>query len=468
MKNISIRIKVLAPIIILSVVILLSCGFAIINEKNLIQTSYVISDDCSQNIELLLEMQSNLESIGKNMYGHCKAENVTTKNQYSDNIKTQISDIQDLFSKYEKQNLTSKEKEYIGAMKTKFEKYNIGIDTVLKCSMKEDSEGERIAINVIEKPAEDYLNYKITSLINLRKAEMNDALKSQDDAYNAAILSSAIFILIAIFMAIFSVIVCSRGINLSDDSAKDISATMEELSASMSNVSTSVVGISEQLSNIGASVQELSAGSDALLTYTDEMEQSAIELKNNAIHNKTNTSDMTSKIISKLQVAMEESKKVEQISQLTNDILSIASQTNLLALNASIEAARAGEAGRGFSVVAAEISQLSDSSRDTATHIQEINQLVIETVHELTNHVNEIVNQFHNMSSELRTQTEHVQEYAINISNSVSESSDGIQNAAANTENLSNEIANISNRIMENKEVASILNKEADRFVIES
>ena len=80
MKNISIRIKVLAPIIILSVVILLSYGFATINEKNLIQTSYVISDDCSQNIELLLEMQSNLESIGKNMYGHCKAENVTTKN----------------------------------------------------------------------------------------------------------------------------------------------------------------------------------------------------------------------------------------------------------------------------------------------------------------------------------------------------------------------------------------------------
>ena len=160
----------------------------------------------------------------------------------------------------------------------------------------------------------------------------------------------------------------------------------------MSDVTNSVSGISGQLSNIGASVQELSAGSDELLRYTDKMEQSALGLKNNAIKNKNEASNMTQAIISKLQEAMEESKQVEQIKQLTNDILNIASQTNLLALNASIEAARAGEAGRGFSVVASEISQLSDSSRDTATHIQDINNLIIDAVRQLTNHANELVN----------------------------------------------------------------------------
>ena len=46
------------------------------------------------------------------------------------------------------------------------------------------------------------------------------------------------------------------------------------------------------------------------------------------------------------------------------------------------------------------------------------------------------------------------------------ESSEGINNAATNTENLSFEISNISNKILENKEVANSLSQEAEKFVI--
>ena len=56
MNNISIRVKVLVPIVILSIVIMLSNGFALLNERNLLNTSYVISDECSDNIEILMEM----------------------------------------------------------------------------------------------------------------------------------------------------------------------------------------------------------------------------------------------------------------------------------------------------------------------------------------------------------------------------------------------------------------------------
>ena len=574
MNNISIRIKVLVPIVVLSVVIFLSCGFALWNEKKLLNTSYVISNEGSDNIEILANMESELQAIGKNMYGHCKAENATTKNEYAENIKSQISEMEELFAGYEAKNLTQKEKEYISAMRGKFDKYVEGVNEVLEGSMDEDDEAQRIAINVKQKPAEDYLIYKIERLTEMRKAEMDKALSGQQSAYQVAILSSIAFMVISIVMFVLAAYVCIKGIvkpmhyisnkldtmirdiqndagdlsvrikiegkdeisvigksvnafietlqnvmhritdsskemnsivdvvgkeiTLSDDNARDISAAMEELSAAMSDVTTSVSGISAQLSNIGASVEELSAGSDELLNYADQMEQSAESLKNKAINNKNETSNMTSVIIEKLKLAMEESKQVEQIKQLTNDILSIASQTNLLALNASIEAARAGEAGRGFSVVASEISQLSDSSRDTATHIQDINNLIIESVQQLTNHanelvsyiqetilpdydsfvdagmqyskdanyVNEIVNQFHIMSDELRSQTEQVQEFAESISQSVIESSEGIQNAATNTENLSDEIANISGHILENKEVANTLDREAERFTI--
>ena len=574
MNNVSIRIKVLVPITILSFIILLSCGFSMVSQRNLLKTSYVISDDCSKSIELLLDVESNIESIGKNMYAHCKADKSTTKELYGSNIKEETANMKKVFAKYEKQKLTSKEKEYVSAMKKKIDKYCTGVNMVIESSLKDDVEGQLSAINVVEKPSEDYLIYKIKSLINMRKDAMNAALESQNNAYNIARLSSLIFILIAILMSVLTFLMCSKEIinpmkyiseklesmikdiennkgdlsdrlniygkdeigiigksvnsfvetlqnimkgitkssinineivdnvgkevTLSDNDARDISASMEELSASMEDVSHSVEGISKHLSEIGNSTKDLSAGSNSLLTYTDEMEQLAIKVKNNAIKNKNETHNMTMEIITKLKKAMEESKEVEKIRDLTNDILEIANQTNLLALNASIEAARAGEAGKGFSVVASEISELSDSSRDTATNIQNINNTIIETVNELTNnanelvsfiqqiilpeydnfvhagiqydkeakHINEIVNKFNSMSDELRKQTDSAKEYSKSISNVVLESSQGIHNAAFNTEKLSKQISNISVHILSNKEVANSLSKEAERFNI--
>lgn len=65
------------------------------------------------------------------------------------------------------------------------------------------------------------------------------------------------------------------------------------------------------------------------------------------------------------------SGEVCALTPLIGVISSIAQQTQLLALNAGIEAARAGEAGRGFSVVAAEVRKLATRSTAAAAEIAE-------------------------------------------------------------------------------------------------
>ena len=89
--------------------------------------------------------------------------------------------------------------------------------------------------------------------------------------------------------------------------------------------------------------------------------------------------------------AIEKSKAVNRIHELTDDIKSISSNTNLLALNASIEAARAGDAGRGFAVVADEIGALAAQTLNTVDNISGIVDEVSDSVSNLNECISELM-----------------------------------------------------------------------------
>ena len=90
LNQISIKVKVMLPICILGIVILLASISSLVNSKRLLQAGVVISQDCSKSIELLMDMSSELESMGKNMYGHCDAENSISKESFATTIHEKL------------------------------------------------------------------------------------------------------------------------------------------------------------------------------------------------------------------------------------------------------------------------------------------------------------------------------------------------------------------------------------------
>ena len=183
-----------------------------------------------------------------------------------------------------------------------------------------------------------------------------------------------------------------ENVTVSNDNAQDVSSAMEELSATMQEIAATIQTVNDNTESVGKNVVDIADKTEQINDYSQDMRERADSLAKSADENKRTTDEMVGNIVGTLKKAIEDSKSVERVNELTGEILNISSQTNLLALNASIEAARAGEAGKGFAVVADEIRQLADSSRDTANNIQAINEHVTSAVYQLIDNSNKIIN----------------------------------------------------------------------------
>lgn len=282
----------------------------------------------------------------------------------------------------------------------------------------------------------------------------------------------------------------------SSDNANDISAIMEELSATMEEVSATTNSVSENTTAAEGKVQKMADQTKVMSQYAQDMKKRATELEHTATENMNNTNEMIGEITTEMNQALENSKSVEKVAQLTADILSISSQTNLLALNASIEAARAGEAGKGFAVVADEIRQLADSSRETANNIQTINEQVIEAVQGLVvssekivgyinenilpdyrafvqggqqynddaTHIGNTMAEYAGEAQDILATMMEMTEAIEGISRAVEESANGVTDAATNIDSLVQSMSTVNGQMEENSTVAKNLKEESAAF----
>jgi len=294
----------------------------------------------------------------------------------------------------------------------------------------------------------------------------------------------------------YSISLINQDLSGSNDDVESVSAIMEQLSASMEEISATLFQINSHSSEVVQNVDEMK-------DKTDEGKQLVAGIKERAdfIRKITDESRQNIETIildkrTTLEDAINESRRVEEITSLTDDILDISSKTNLLALNASIEAARAGDVGKGFAVVAEEIRNLADSSRVTANNIQEISHNIVGAVERLTENAAELITflndtilpDYDNFSKATDTyhhDAENIDEFFTNfkcradelqiimnnVGNSLNgittvmeESAQGVVLAARNTGNLVEEISDISREAENNLKLSQSLQREVERF----
>ncbi len=183
----------------------------------------------------------------------------------------------------------------------------------------------------------------------------------------------------------------NTGMDQLNKSIEDISATSEELSAGAEETAVSTEEMNATSEEIEKTVESIASKAQEGAGIVSTVNNMTVEMKRNAISSKRSAVEIYGKTKSDLQSAIEQSKAVNQINELSEAILEITSQTNLLALNAAIEAARAGEAGRGFAVVADEIRKLAENSKNAVSRIQEVTKIIFIAVNNLSSSSGEIL-----------------------------------------------------------------------------
>lgn len=283
----------------------------------------------------------------------------------------------------------------------------------------------------------------------------------------------------------------STKINNISDNMMQLSATMEETTASVQEMDEAMLRMNEYVKEMDASVAE-----GAQLASSIDSHASA--LVENTISKTESVKSNAAAIEKSLKEKLAESHKVQEIRDLTNKILEIASQTEMLSLNANIEAARAGEAGKGFAVVASEIGKLSQDTADSAQAIQNISELVLSTVADLADeseHMMVFMNEqtisgygqlietgkqysndaknFYNMMDTCLNQARHLASELTSIKDAMSGILDAVEDGNQNIESVTHSVSDLSEDLYENKNQADCnlqatanLEKEVNKFII--
>lgn len=252
-----------------------------------------------------------------------------------------------------------------------------------------------------------------------------------------------------------------------DHMCSDNSATSQQLAAGMEETAATTVTINENIEVIKNGADDINSMATEGARTSEEIMMRANDLRTKTVEASAKTMTMYNNVKTKAQEAIEGSKAVDKINELTGTIMEISSQTGLLALNASIEAARAGEAGRGFAVVATEIGSLADQTskaiKDIGTIVDAVNAAVsnmAECLEETTGFLESTVLTEY---KEFEQVSEQYQEDADTFKTSMNDVSDAMAGLANSIDAIAQALSGINSTVGESSiGVSDIAEKTSD------
>lgn len=165
-------------------------------------------------------------------------------------------------------------------------------------------------------------------------------------------------------------------------SAREIAIATEEIA----NGATSLANEAERGNEL---TENISRKMEQVVNFNKEMEQSARLVEDSSKQGNDYLQGLLEKTNITVDMINGLTAKVDSLKSSTGSVLkvldvmqNITQQTNILSLNATIEAARAGAAGRGFMVVADEIRQLADQSKQSITMVGQITDNIQKEMNE--------------------------------------------------------------------------------------